>query len=275
MSTTAKSKTKVLVEAALLVSLATVLSLFKIADLPYGGSVTLASMFPVLLLSYRRGIGWGLSGGVVFALLQQLLGLSNLSYFSTWQSVLAVFLLDYLLAFCVVGIGGVFRRVIRSQSLALCAGAFLVCTLRYACHVLAGATVWAGLSIPQGAALLYSLGYNATYMIPETIVLLAVCYYLGALIDFRREMPVRLQKEQESPKTGLLSALAGLIAIAAVTVDSILVFTAVQDPESGAFDITRLFSEQGCRNVLLPVSIVTACAAILVAVILVIKRRKK
>jgi predicted dehydrogenase len=55
-----------MVEAALLVALATVLSILKIAELPYGGSITLASMFPLLLLSYRHGMRWGLGGGLVY-----------------------------------------------------------------------------------------------------------------------------------------------------------------------------------------------------------------
>ena len=63
--------TRKLVEAALLVALATVLSVLKIAELPYGGSITLASMLPILLLSYRHGVRWGLGGGLVFGVLHQ------------------------------------------------------------------------------------------------------------------------------------------------------------------------------------------------------------
>ena len=53
---TKTENTKKLVESALLVAAAVVLSIFKIADLPYGGSVTLASMFPIVLIAYRHGL---------------------------------------------------------------------------------------------------------------------------------------------------------------------------------------------------------------------------
>ena len=157
MSTQKMSSTRKLVEASLLVALATVLSVLKIAELPYGGSITLASMLPVVLLSYRHGTRWGLGGGAVFAVLQQLLGYQNLEYVTTWQSVLAVIFLDYLIAFTVIGFGGVFRRSIERQNLSLAVGSAFVCLLRYICHVISGATVWAGISIPTSAALGYSL----------------------------------------------------------------------------------------------------------------------
>ena len=116
-------QTRKMVEASLFIALGTVLSILKIAELPYGGSITLASMLPILLLSYRHGVRWGLGGGLVYGVLQQLLGLNNLSYFTTWQSVLAIIFLDYVLAFAVVGLGGIFRRVTERQNLALVSGA--------------------------------------------------------------------------------------------------------------------------------------------------------
>ena len=88
-----------LVESALLVAIATVLSMVKLVELPYGGSITLASMLPIVLIAYRSGILWGLGSGFVYGVIQQLLGLKNLSYFTTWQSILAIILLDYLVAF--------------------------------------------------------------------------------------------------------------------------------------------------------------------------------
>ena len=142
-------RTKKLVECALLVAVGTVLSLFSVVQMPYGGSVTLASMLPVILIAYRHGLGWGLGSGAVYAVVQQLLGLKNLSYFTTWQSIVAVILLDYMIAFVVTGLGGVFRRVVKQQNLALVYGSILVGVLRYVCHVISGATVWAGLSIPR------------------------------------------------------------------------------------------------------------------------------
>ena len=264
-------RTRRMVEASLLVALATVLSILKIAELPYGGSITLASMFPILLLSYRHGVRWGIGGGVVYGVLQQLLGLNNLSYFTTWQSILAIIFLDYIVAFTVVGLGGIFRRVVSHQALSLGTGAIFVCVLRYLCHVVSGATVWAGLSIPDGAALVYSLAYNATYMIPESIVLVAVAYYMGTLMDFRRDRPVRLSRERVSPEASALSLLAGVVALVGVVVDVSLIFPRLQNAETGEFDLSGLAVTDGLADSFwLPVIIVSgvcalACVGLLIA----------
>ena len=139
---------KRLTESSVMVALATVLSLFKLVEMPYGGSVTVASMLPVLIVSYRHGLVWGIGSGTVYALIQQLLGLNNLSYVTGWQSVLAVIILDYVLAFTAVGLGGIFKGKIaldrassaKKQSAELALGMVFVCVLRYVCHTAAGAT---------------------------------------------------------------------------------------------------------------------------------------
>ena len=264
--------TKCLMESAILLGVAAVLSALPLVSLPYGGSVTLASLFPLLLLSYRHGFKWGLPAGIAFGVLQQLLGLSGLSYFTTWQSVVAVVALDYLLAFGAVGVGGVFRPLLRTQRGALVAGGALVCLLRYACHVISGATVWAGVSIPTKAALAYSLIYNATYMVPESIVLLLVAYYLGSVLDFRRETVVRMSGATTwGGRRRPLAAVGGFLLMAGLVFDTVWVFSHVQSAETGEFDLSLL---AGNFSLWLPVLLVTASAVLLsVALSLVTKRR--
>ena len=274
MKNTQTMRTRKLVEASLLIALGTVLSILKVAELPYGGSVTLASMLPIILLAYRHGTLWGLGGGVVYAVLQQLLGLNNLSYFTTWQSIVAIILLDYIVAFTVAGLGGIFRRVVAQQSLSLAAGSLLVGVLRYVCHVISGATVWAGLSIPTEAALAYSLAYNATYMIPETIVLVAVAYYLGSVLDFRRDQPVRMVRDSSIPaEVNLLALLAGFFALLGVVVDVSLIFSHLQNAESGEFDITGLAPDVFADSFWLPVVIVSAVCVLVCAALLYARHR--
>ena len=178
------SMAKRLTESAAMIALATVLSLLKLVDLPYGGSVTAASMVPILLIAFRYGPSWGLLTGFVHGTIQLLLGTSVFSWVTGWKAVVAVILLDYVIAFGLLGLGGLFRKAVRRQGTALLLGGLLGCLLRYLCHVLSGATVWAGLSVPTGAALEYSLIYNATYMVPETITTLVVLYYLSLNLDF-------------------------------------------------------------------------------------------
>lgn len=242
MNQTTKRKTLVLVESAVMIALAAVLSLIRIVDLPYGGSVTVASMLPIMIIGYRHGLAWGLGSGLVYGVIQQLLGLKNLSYFSTWQSILAIILLDYVVAFAVSGLAGVTRRAPKDQALGLSLGALLACALRYLCHVISGATVWAGLSIPTQAALGYSLIYNATYMVPETIVTVAAAFYLGSVLALRSTSITRIVSVGRSKAATLFSALAGLVLSVAIIFDVAAVFAHLQDGETGEFTVTQLGS---------------------------------
>lgn len=266
-----KTNTNKLVECALLVAVGTVLSVLKLVELPYGGSVTFASMLPIILIAYRHGLAWGMGSGLVFAVVQQLLGISNLSYVTTWQSVLAVVLLDYIVAFTVCGLGGLFRGRLKTQSVALACGSLLVSILRYVCHVISGATVWAGISIPTKAALVYSLIYNATYMLPEAIVLVLVAYYIGTMIDFTKETPVRLVRDAGNGTADLLSALSGLVGVAALIVDVALIFSHMQDPESGEFNIRMLGVTAFAGSFWMGVAIVSAVAVAAIVAMLTVR----
>ncbi len=148
-------------------------------------------------------------------------------------------LLDYVIAFCVIGIGGFLRGTKLQQGYALPIGAITACALRYVCHVISGATVWAGLSIPTGGALIYSLAYNATYMVPETIVLAVSAFYLGSMLDFRAEQPVRLSAERKTKITAFDIA-AGLLLAGMVIFDVVLVFSKLQNAETGEWDFIGL-----------------------------------
>ena len=246
--------TKKLVEASIMIALATVLSMLKVVDMPYGGSVTAASMLPIMIVSYRHGVCTGLLSGGVFAMIQQLLGLNTLSYVTTWQSVIAVILLDYIVAYTLVGLSGLSKgRIMRSkpqarrQSVELTVGCVFVCVLRYVCHVVAGATVWAGLSIPTEAAMIYSLGYNATYMLPETIVTTLAAAWIGGVLDLGKRIPERLVRtnravNERSEWFEILPSLAALISVFVVALDTILVAPHLQNAESGAFDFSGLSS---------------------------------
>ena len=233
------SKTRILVESALMLAIALVLSLITLIHLPYGGSVTVASMLPIIVIAYRFGMGPGLLTGLAYGIIQQLLGLKNLSYVTGWQSVLAVILLDYLIAFTVLGFGGIFSKKSRSQAQALVSGTIFVCVLRFICHVISGATVWAGISIPTTAALVYSMGYNATYMIPETVVTALAAYFIGISIDLCRLDPA-LMKTGNSDRFPWRKLLGALLVVFSISFAVVLAFSKLQDPETGSFMISGL-----------------------------------
>ena len=278
MQTKGKNRVRKLVECAVMIALASALSFFPILKMPYGGSVTFASMLPIILIAYRNGFGWGLGSGFAFAFIQQMLGLDNLSYVSTWQLVLAVIILDYALAFVVLGLGGIFRGKLKNQSAEMVLGTVFVCALRYLCHVISGATVWAGISIPTKAALIYSIGYNATYMIPEVIVTAVVAYYVASMIDFRKEKIGMISASNEKIKLPtsckVLRIVSTTVAVAATVFDAVAIFSHIQDGDSGEFT----FAHMG-EVAWTPVIIVSAVAAVILVAsciaISVIKKKRE
>ena len=228
-----------LVESGLMLAMATVLSMAKVLDLPYGGSITAFSALPPLLVAYRHGLWQGLLTAFAHSLIQLMLGANTLSYATSPAAAAAIVVLDYLLAFTVLGLGGIFRRKCMSQSTALVLGALLTGALRYLLHVVAGCTVWAGLSIPTEAALVYSLAYNATYMLPETLVTALGAWYLSKAVDLREEMPTRA-KQTAQVGNFALSLIGKAALLAAAVLDVVEIFRPLQDAETGDFVITNL-----------------------------------
>lgn len=262
-----KNKTIRLTESAVMLALATVLSILPILDLPYGGSVTVCSMLPLVLIAYRHGVGHGIFTGAVYGLLQMLLGMKNVMYFTTPLSIAAVILLDYVLAYAVIGLAGMFRNVCKNQTSGMVYGTLVACVIRYVLHVIAGATVWAGLSIPDSAALAYSFAYNATYMLPETIVLVLGLSLVAGVLQLRGETVGRTAVA--SKPYSALAIAAGLVAVATLIFDVRTVFAQLQDAETGDFIITGL---QAVNWGL--VGIVTAAGAAVTALLLVIRHIK-
>ena len=119
MQTKSKRGLTVLTECSIMIALATVLSVIKLLDLPYGGSITVASMLPIVIIAQRHGTAIGLASATAAAVLQLLLGLNTLSYVTTWYSVVAVIFLDYVIAFAVFGLSGVFKNKISNHEGAL------------------------------------------------------------------------------------------------------------------------------------------------------------
>lgn len=119
-------KTKRLTESAMLLALAIVLELISkaiIPEMPFGGQVTLVAMLPVVLISYRYGVKWGFVSGFCYALLEMALGAKTVSaafqpgYFGDDTMIfkaILMCLLDYLLAYTMMGLGGIFRDKIKN-----------------------------------------------------------------------------------------------------------------------------------------------------------------
>lgn len=177
-----KEQTHILVEGALMVALATVLSLFQFNKLPFGGSVTLLSMFPIILFSIRWGLKGGLLASFVYAVLQLMLDIGNVvGWCQTVGILIACILMDYLVPFTLLGLGGLFRK---KGFAGWISGTALVILLRFAAHYLSGVYVWKSFGEILGMNIespyLYSLIYNGAYMVPELIFTL-----VAAIIFFK------------------------------------------------------------------------------------------
>ena len=179
---TKKEKNRRLAESALMLALATILSKLAVFSLPFGGSVTLFSQVPIILISFRYGIKWGLKAGLAMSVLQLILGLDNFSYVSGIASLLTVALADYLVAFSALGLGGLFKNKIKNNVLAISLGSALATLIRFICHFISGVTVWK--EYAEGAPVVeYSLKYNGGYMLPELIITLVGVIVIAGIFD--------------------------------------------------------------------------------------------
>ncbi|MEL4105268.1 energy-coupled thiamine transporter ThiT [Oscillospiraceae bacterium WX1] len=179
-----RKTTLILVECAMMIAMSVVLSFIKLYEFPQGGAVTLASMAPLVLVSYRHGIKWGLAAAFVYSLLQMIL---PPGFYpppaKTFMAFAGVVLLDYVIAFTVLGTAAFFGKPFKNKVLSAAVGAVAVTVLRLTCHFFSGILIW-GSYAPEGTPVwLYSLTYNGTYMVWEIIITAVVVAILVPVLD--------------------------------------------------------------------------------------------
>ena len=157
-------KTKQLVFCAVSIALATVASFIKLASLPFGGSITLFSMLFISLIGYFYGAKTGLITGTAYGVLQLIIDPYIYAPFQV--------LLDYPLAFGALGLSGFFQH----KKHGLVIGYIIGVLGRYLCHVSSGYIFFAEYAPESMNPLLYTLGYNLTYILPEMLVTVVALY---------------------------------------------------------------------------------------------------
>ena len=207
------NKTKRLTESAMLLAIAIVLELLSkmfIPEQPFGGQITLVSMLPVVLIAYRHGVKWGFVASVTYAGLELALGARVVGaaflpgYFGDGAmigSALLMCLLDYLLAFSVLALGGCLRNRVKNPGAALMGGSIIALACRYLCHILSGYILFAGYAewyftqegfpgwgaglveslSPAALGWVYSIVYNGMYMIPEMVLTAAAALLIARI----------------------------------------------------------------------------------------------
>ncbi len=164
--------TKKLTTSALLIALATVLMwVSKLIPAPWlqGGSVTIASMVPIIAVGIMFGTKWGLCSSLAYAILQMMFGFYPPPT-QTFLNFVLVILLDYVIAFGGLGLSGIIFRLSGRKAFSAGLSAFTVTLLRYVCHIISGVLIWGVYAEEGQSVLMYSLVYNGTYMIPEIII---------------------------------------------------------------------------------------------------------
>ncbi len=203
-----KRQLNTLVTAAVMVALATALALITaqipFLNLPFGGGFTIASMLPIVLVAYMYGTRVGLVTAFAYSIVQLLLGAFTgsgyvLALFTVGDdnfmgvgAGIAIVLIDYILAYTLIGFGGILRRS-KNKTKALVLGSVVGLSLRFLSHILSG-VIFFGVyaewffgqeGFPGGEwilshiaggwlSILYAVVYNGLFMIPE-ILITAAC----------------------------------------------------------------------------------------------------
>lgn len=198
MTLTKKEKIRRLVESALMLALSTILAEFTVVKFPFGGSVTIFSQVPMVVVSYRYGIKWGAFAGLCMGVIQMLFGMGNFAYVSGAVAYLILIFADYIIAFGALGFGGMFRNKIKNPALAMGLGGGVVSAIRFLCHFISGVTIWGDYADGAQAVWEYSLTYNAGYMVPELIITVVGCVVVASVFDLASgELKVKRRKTVE------------------------------------------------------------------------------
>lgn len=189
-------KTLILAEGAIMVALATVLSYIRVFKLPWGGSITLLSMLPIVFFSIRRGIKPGFIASFTFAIVQFVQGIIDglFGWGLTPVMLIACIVIDYLLAFTVLGIAGIFRKKGMAGQIA---GIAIAVFGRFVCHFISGVIIWKSYGelwdgFSTDSSVLYSILYNGAYMLPELIFTI-----IGAVILLKAPQTKKLLNTEE------------------------------------------------------------------------------
>ena len=177
-------KISLLTESAILLALAIVLSFVRIWNMPMGGSVTLLSMLPIMLIAIKNGTAWGVGTAFVFSLFQlaqAILEGNVFPYCTTLGIILLCAAFDYLVPFTCLGLCALGKK---QGDIGICSGIVVVCLIRFLCHFTTGVVIWGQWAEGMSKSL-YSLLYNGQYMLPELILTLA------AAIILLRAKPIR------------------------------------------------------------------------------------
>lgn len=176
--------------SGILLAMGFVLSMITVFKLGNGGSITAASMAPIILISLRYGTPWGLLSGVTFAVLQMIQGFYPPPV-QNFSSFLLVILLDYIIPFGCLGLASALAKPFGGSKRPLAVGvsSAIVVFIRLVSHVISGIIIWAPYAPEDIPVWLFSVQYNGSYMLVELVVTTLVMVILCRYIDFTTLKP--------------------------------------------------------------------------------------
>jgi thiamine transporter len=199
MSTQKRQNTHIatLAECAVMLALSFALSSAKLFEMPMGGSVTVASMLPIMLISIKYGIGTGLATSFVYSLTQlaqAFAGANVFPYCQTGEAVIICILFDYIFPFTILGLAGIFykMKLTKNTELNIYIGIFGVVILRFLSHFITGVAIWKQWAPDGMGKYLYSFLYNGSFLSVDFLICI-VC----AILIFRKEELKKLLKIQD------------------------------------------------------------------------------
>lgn len=167
-----KITSKQITLSGIMIAVSTVLSMIKVIQMPLGGSVTLLAMLPVSMISVIYGVSFAIIPCIIFGVIQILLG-GAFGWGLTPEMLIGTIMFDYVLAYGVLCLSGVFRN---RGTLGIIAGIILACFARLLCHIVSGVVIFENLeqfsafgATFENRPILYSVCYNGLFMLPETL----------------------------------------------------------------------------------------------------------
>ena len=188
MDTTQKNRRMsiyALCQCAIFIALSTILSFLPVYEMPMGGTVTLASMLPILFIGVKFGMKWGMGSSLIYALIQLMQALikGNVFVYCVGAgAVIVCVLFDYLIPFTVLGLSFIAspKKGEKFSTVKTLIVFGILIFIRFLCHFITGMVIWDQWA-PEGmGAFVYSLVYNGSYMLPELVLTLAVTAFLLA-----------------------------------------------------------------------------------------------
>ncbi len=185
------TKIRALCECAIMVALAFVLSYARLFKMPLGGSVTVASMLPIMLIAIKYGTKVGLGTSFVYSLTQLLQAQIDgdvFPYCETAGTLVICILFDYIVPFTVLGLAGIFNdlKLFRKKELGAYVGMFSVVFVRFLSHFITGVAIWGQWALDGMGKYLYSFLYNGSFLSVDFVICLACAVLMMREKEIRR-----------------------------------------------------------------------------------------